>query len=95
MLNPAEAPLANYNFVKYSYLASAALSAVAAGAGGLLVAAGVAMGGADCAEVLLVAALGTPIAAEGATAGAVPGALAGPIRRQDQSEKVHPAYQHV
>lgn len=44
----------------------------------------------DCAEVLLVAALGTPTAAEGATAGAVLGALAGPGARSGAAARAGP-----
>ena len=87
------------NIVRGSYPTSAALPAVTVGAGGMLVGAGVAMGGdwcgMDCAEVFLVAPVGTPRAAEGATAGAVLGALAGPTCSQDQSQTDHAGYQHV
>lgn len=73
------------------------LPGIAVGAGGLLVAAGVATGveadGKDCAEVeeLLLVPLGKLLAADDAAAGTMLGACAGPTCSTDQSTKYHTA----
>lgn len=76
-----------------SYLESVAPPGVAAGVAGLLVAAGVAIGvdplGMSCAEVLLVAASGKLLAADGAAAGTMLGALAEPECNKPESLRCH------